>query len=807
MRDFLLDLRYGVRRLLRRPGFTIVAIVTLSLGIGANTAIFSVVNGILFRSLPYEDPDRLVLLWEAGKGVRNNPVSHLNFSDWRAQQHSFESISAYTGRWGGPETITGGSEPERAYVVSVYRDFFKVLGVKPALGRFFSPDEERPGSNPVVVASYGFWQRRLGGTLALTDRRLTIDNRSYQVIGVMPPNFSYPADTDLWISREQSETDGAARSAHGYIGIARLRGDTGREQAQIEMTAIAKRIVAQDGSDQSHDDVTVISVKDQLTGSIREALMVLFGAVGLVLLIACANIANLLLARAVSRQKEIAVRAALGAGRGRIVRQLLTESLLLGLTGGVVGLLLAAWLVKALVALGPTTVPRLGEIQVDSSTLLFTLLIALVTSVAFGLFPALRASNPDLNNALKESGRGSSASSGLVRGGLVVAEVALTLVLLIGAGLLTRSLLRVLDINPGFSSANVLTMQVSLPSSEYADIPRRLTFYRQLFERIRAVPGVEAAGMVNNLPMGGVDLNGQFGIAGRPRERYGYGSYRVVDAAYFGSLGIPLMKGRYFSDSDSESTEPVAIISQRVADTFFKGEDPIGQRVLSVNDVVAREEFEQEQRWPKIVGVVGDVRHFGLESRAAADVYFNYAQRSRRIGQMTLTIRTGGQGLASRLRQEVKGLDPHLPVSFEPLDNILGRSTANRRFNVVLLGGFAGLALLLAMIGIYGVMSYAVSQNTREIGIRRALGAQSTDVVKLVVGQGLILAAIGVAIGLVAALALGRLVGGLLYEIRPSDPTTYVGVAALLLAVALFACYVPARRASRIDPMIALRHE
>jgi putative ABC transport system permease protein len=801
------DLRYGARRLLQQPGFTAVAGLTLALGIGANAAIFSVVNGVLLRPLPYKEPERLMMLWEANERVRNNPVSHQNFADWRARQQSFEFIAAFSGRWGGPQTVTGGSEPERAYVVSVYRDFFNVLGVAPIVGRVFLPEESQPDATPVVVVSHGFWRRRLGGSPDLTNNRLTIGARSYNVIGVMPPGFSFPAETDLWVSKEQFGADAGARSSHNYVGVARLKPNVTREQAQAEMTEIARRIIQEDASDQQHYDVNVISVKDQLTGSVRRGLLILFGAVGCVLLIACANVANLTLARALGRQKEIAIRAALGAARARIVRQLLTESLLLALAGGALGLLIAYWLVKALVAFGPA-IPRLDEIGVDGGAVAFTFGVSLLTSLLCGLAPGLSASRPDINEALKEGGRGAGGSSGLSRGALVVAEVALTLVLLVGAGLLIRSLWRVMQINPGFNPEGALTMQVSLPESEYGGGARKIAFYRQLLERLKSIPGVEAAGMVNNLPMGGVNINGQFGVAGRPQDQYGYAGYRVVSPDYFRTMNIPLRSGRYFTDQDSESSEPVAIISQRVADTFFRNEYPLGKRVLSVNDA-SREELDQAEKWPKIVGVVGDVKHLGLENRDSADLYVCYAQRPRRIGDMIVTVRTAIEpaALAPALRQEVKKLDANLPVSFEAMGQIFARSTATRRYNVILLGAFAALALLLAVIGIYGVMSYAVSQGAREIGIRVALGAQARDILKLVVGQGLLLTLIGVGAGIAGALALTRLFANLLFEVTTTDPLTFVGMPVLLASVALVACYIPARRATKVDPLVALRRE
>lgn len=804
------DLRYGMRMLAKRPGFTAVVVLTLALGIGANTALFTVVNGVLLRSLPYPDAGRLVMLWEANQGARNIHISHQNFNDWRSQSQSFEYISAHTGRWGGPETVIGGNEPVRAYVVSVYRDFFNVFGVAPMMGRTFSPEESDYGTAKVAVVSHGFWQHSLSASANLTDKTLTIAGMTFNVIGVMPAGFSFPQDTDVWVSREQLFTDNSARSSHNFAGVARLKPGVTLEQAQAEMSAIARRIAEQHPSDKNHDDVAVLTLKDQLTGSIRGGLLMLLVAVGFVLLIACANVANLLLARAVGRQREIAIRIALGAGRYRLMRQLLTESLLLALIGGAAGLLLAYWLISALVTMAPDTIPRLNEISIDSRTLGFTLVVSLVTSLLFGLAPALRASRPNLNDVLKEGGRsGATGGSSVVRSSLVIAEISLTLILLIGGGLLIKSLLRVLEVNPGFNPEHVLTMDVSLPDSEYPDDNRRIAFYRQFFERVKSLPGVEAAGMINDLPMGGIDINGQFGIAGRPIEQAGYASFRVVAPDYFRAMNIPLIKGRYFTEQDSESAEPVAIISQLAADTAFNGEDALGNRVLSTNDAATREDFEHQEHWPKIIGVVADVKHFGLERGSPASLYVCYMQRPKRIGDMTVVVRAKGEpsSLAATVGAQAKAIDKNLPVKFEAMDRVFSRSTATRRYNVILLGTFAGLALVLAVVGIYGVMSYTVLQSTREIGIRVALGAQARDVLKLVVGQGLMLAAAGTVIGIAGALALTRLMASLLYGVTATDPAIFAAVPVSLIIVSLIACYIPARRATKVDPMVALRCE
>ncbi|HMV51799.1 MAG TPA: ABC transporter permease, partial [Blastocatellia bacterium] len=482
---------------------------------------------------------------------------------------------------------------------------------------------------------------------------------------------------------------------------------------------------------------------------------------------------------------------------------------LLSAMGGAVGLLLAYWLISSLLALAPTTIPRLNEIGLDGVTLTFTLGVSLLTSVLFGLLPALRVSKPDLNQSLKDGGRGATGGSGWLRNGLVIAEIALTLVLLVGAGLLIKSFWRVMQVSPGFNPEQVLTMQVSLPASEYSDDSRKINFYRQFFERAQSLPGVESAGMINNLPTGGVDINGMVAVEGRTREQSGYGGFRVVSPDYFRTMNIPLLKGRTFTEQDSETTEPVCVISQRLAETTFPNEDPIGRRVISTNDNITPEDFTHPERWPKIVGIVGDVRHFGPERRTSADLYVSFVQRPKRIGDMTIVARTTGDpaSLSASLRQTVQSLDKTLPVKFEVMEDIFARSTANRRYNVILLGVFALLALTLAVIGIYGVMSYAVSQSVREIGIRLALGAQSADVLKLVIGQGMALAGIGIVIGLAGAFALTRLMTTLLFGVTATDPIIFAMVPALLIATASLACYLPARRAVKIDPMVALRHE
>ncbi|HVG20700.1 MAG TPA: ABC transporter permease, partial [Blastocatellia bacterium] len=672
MGRLLQDLRYGFRNLLRRPGFTVVAALTLALGIGANTAIFSVINGVLLRPLPYKDPARLVMLWEANSRSRSIHASHLNFIDWRDQNRSFESISACTGRWGGPTTVIGGSEPDRAYAVLVYADFFGVLGVAPQVGRTFSQEENGPGTTPVVVVSHRFWQRRLGAGPDLTDKRLKVGDTDFNVIGVMPPDFSFPAETDLWLSKGQFGDDTSARDSHNFLVIARLKPNVSPSRAQSDMSAVAERLEQQYPLSNKGMGVAVVSLADQVVGSVRPALLVLLAGVCFVLLIACANVANLLLARAVARQKEMAIRSALGASRLRIVRQLLTESALLSAVGGALGLLLAYWLVGALIALSPGTIPRINEVSLDGRTLAFTLCVSMLTSLLFGLLPALRVSKPDLQEALKQGGRTSAGGSSSLRGLLVVAEVALTVVLLIGAGLLMKSFWRLLDVDPGFDPENVLTMQVSLPSFEYKQERQTVAFYRQLLRQIESLPGVEAAGMINNLPMGGLNINGAFQIEGESEMR-GYAGFRIVSPGYFRAMSIPILKGRAFTEEDDERATPVAVISHRVASAFWPDQDPTGKRIRSGMD-------NRPDLWMTIIGVVGDVRHSGLDVNASAELYVLYMQRPARARDMTVTVRTANDtgNIVSALRGEVGAIDRNLPLSFERMEQVFSRSIANR---------------------------------------------------------------------------------------------------------------------------------
>jgi putative ABC transport system permease protein len=794
------DLIFSLRSLLKKPGFAIIAIFTLALGIGANTALFSVINSVLLRALPYRDPDRLVMIWETSQTSQRIHVSHLNFIDWREQSRSFDVMSACSGRWGGPSTVTGGLEPLRAHAVMVYLDFFAALGINASLGRTFLPEDHKLGAAPSVVISHALWQRSLGGDRNLEGKTLKIDGTHVNVIGVMPEGFSFPTETDVWAAKEALFEDTSARSSHNFRVIARLKPGVTVSQAQTEMNAIAAHI-EQQHPEMKDKGAAVISLEDQMVGSARPALMILMAAVGLVLLIACANVANLLLARALSREREIAIRAALGATRFRIIRQLLAESLLLSIAGGALGLLLAYWLVGALISLSPPNIYRIEEVGIDRYALLFTIAVSAATSVIFGLVPALKASRVDLQTALKSASNGIGAESKRMRNALVVVEVTLTVVLLAGAGLLIKSFWLLLQVDPGFRTENVLTIQVSLPRSDYDSESKTIAFYDQVLPRLSSLAGVESVGAINNLPLGGVNINGQVIIEGRPEDP-GYGGFRVVSKDYFRALGIPLLRGRLFSESDDMRSMPVAIIDRSVAEKSWPDEEALGKRIRSSMDRAG-------DVWMTIIGIVGDVRQSGLDSDTYPAIYVPYTQRPYRAREMTIAARATGDysTLIAAARQQVAEIDKNLPVSFDRLDALLSKSVANRRYNMIMLGIFAALALMLSMIGIYGVMSYSVTQSTREIGIRMALGADQKDVLKMVLTNGMTLSVAGIAIGMGLAAGLTRLMASLLYKVSATDAMVFATAPLLIVAVAFLACWIPARRAMKVDPQVSLRYE
>lgn len=809
----LQDIRYGVRMLAKHKAFTSIAVITLALGIGANTAIFSVVNELLLRPLPYRDADRIVTLWEVTPtGRHQNSISRANFRAWLAQNTSYQYIAAFSDQ---RQNLTGDGEPEELSVQFASSEFFKVLGVDPMLGRTFLPEDDQSGATPVAVLTHGLWQRRFGGQPGLVGQPITLNGVKFTVIGVMPPNFQFhikqrsgtgrPAE--LWTILSMQTVPGLNERGRFLGGVARLKDSVTVDYAGNELRTIAVRTSDEAPEFNKNYSAEVLPLREQFFGNVRRPLWLMLGAVGFVLLIACANVANLLLSQATSREKEIALRAALGARRVRIVRQLLTESLLLALLGSVLGLGLA-WLgIKALVAISPGDLVNLQSVGLNVTVLLWTLCVSMLTGMIFGLAPALHISRMNLNDSLKEGGKSeSSQASGSrrLRSALVVSEIALAVVLLASAGLLIRSFMHLQRVDTGFNTDNVLTMLVRLPETRYSQDPQVIAFFSQALEKVRHLPTVNSAGMVNHLPLyGGLGSSTGFKILGRPEPPPGQGpgtDVRVVDAGYFPTMGIPLLRGRNFSDLELKEVRQVVLINEALARKHFPDEDPIGKRL----DVAM---FETPQP-AEIIGIVGNVRYDSLVEESPEAVYFPHPDLAYSF--MTLVIRTDGDpaAIAPAVQREIRSLDPNQPVSdVRTMNQVMADWVSRSRFNTLLLGIFAGLATLLSAVGIFGVMNYSVALRTREIGLRLAVGAQPRQVLVLILKQGLLLTIVGVVIGLIAAFALTRLLSGLLFGVTAVDAPTFTTISLLLVIVSLLACYLPARRAMRIDPLSALRYE
>jgi putative ABC transport system permease protein len=813
MRTLIQDLRYGLRLLARSPGFTAIALLTLTLGIGATAAIFSVVDAVLLRSLPYREPQRLVSLFEdnSGAGFPRNTPAPGNYADCKAQTQIFEDAAAITERvynlTGGPGGRSG--DPEELQGAAVTENLFSMLGVKPVVGRVFLPEEDRPGAARVALISHGLWKRRFGGDRSLVGRDVLLNGEKYTVVGVMPSGFSYPfKDTEIWSPRAFTPEQLTNRGMHYLQVVARLRTGVTLAKANAELEVLSKRLArAYPETNREIRRFFAEPLHETYTRDARSGLIVLMAAVAFILLIACANIANLLLSRATRRQREIAVRTALGAGRARIVRQMLTESALLAVGGGLLGILLADWCFNFLKNLIPVDLSRAVSLTLDLRVLGFAVLISLVSSFLFGMAPALQVSKLDLNDVLKEGGRGSAGPRRRIfRNLLVVGEVALSLMLLVGSGLLLESFSRLRGLDPGFRSDHVLTVRLEVPGTRYGEFAKRSEFFERVLERVRALPGVKVAGFTSALPLtwdGGTSGFTPEGMALDPNISYDANN-RVVTPGYFEAMRIPLRRGRLFDKSDGQDASPVAIINETMARKFWPNQDAVGKRFKFGSP-------QDKTSWSRIAGVVGDVRQMRLNEAPRQEMYFPYWQaKDNWMVPRDLSIRTSRDplSLAGAVRQAVWSIDRDQPVSnVMTLDDLLDQEVAQRRVQAALLGSLAALALILACVGIYGVLSYLVTQRTQEIGIRVALGANATAVFRTVAGQGMALAAIGIGTGTAAALALSRLLASLLFGVEATDPITYAGAVIVFAAVALLACYFPARRAARVDPMVALRYE
>ena len=799
------DIRFGVRALVHSPIFTVVTVLSLALGIGANTAIFSVVNGLLLRPLPYPESEQIVDVWhtppqQSFPGLDRFSVSPANYLDWKAQSNAFEQMAIYT--YTGLSLSTS-NDPLPLIGAAVSSDFFSVLRTNAMQGRTFTPDEEQPGRDQVVVISHGLWQRAFGANPNIVGQTLTLNSRSFTVVGIMPAGFQLPREADLWVPLAWDDKERQTRSIHDYIVIARLKQNVSLPQAQAEMSTISTRLEQQYPEENSGWGAVVIPLREDLVGDIRTALLVLFSAVGFVLLIACANVANLMLARGANRQKEIAVRIALGAGRARLVRQLLTESVLLAVTGGVLGLLLAVWGSRMLVRLG--SLPNSGDIGIDTWALGFTLLVSFAAGIIIGIMPALQFTKSSLSETLKQgSGRtGGSPMKQHTRKALVVSEVALSLVLLIGAGLMIRSFWKLQNVDPGFDTSNALTMSVALTPIRYSEPHQQLAFLDRAMEQIRAVPGVVSVGTTTTIPLAGGGSTQPFSIEGRPTGTIAeqpMAQTRYISPDYFKAIGIPLRQGRFFSDQDRDNSVPVIIISEAMARRFWPGENPIGKRLTP--------SFHSKEGAREIVGVVGDVKARGLDSDASTMMYLPYKQAPRPFMSFVVRTSSNPESLVQPVSRAIYSIDKEQALTdVQTMDQVLMQSLSDRRFNMTLLLTFAGVALVLAAVGVYGVMNYTVTLRRRELGIRMALGAKASDVLRLVLRQGLTLTLIGVGAGLISAYALTRLMASLLYGVTATDYLTFASVSAVLIVVGLAASFVPARRATKVDPTIALRTE
>ena len=806
MDAFLNDIRYATRNLIKRPAFTLIAAITLALGIGANTAIFSSVYALLLKPLPFPELDRVVAVWDTypSRGVRRNEVALPNYLDWRAQNQSFEQLALYS--WWSVN-LTGIDPPERIQGFRITANFLNTLGVKPIMGRDFTEEENQPGKESVAILTHDFWQRRFGGDPNILGRTITLDSIAYTVVGVMPEQFRYPANAEFYSPIALTPTLLGARQFNSFYVVGRLKPGVSVQSAQADIDNITARLEQQYPETNTGSRASVFPIVADTVRKYEMGIWMGMAAVAFVLLIACANVANLMLARASGRQREIALRAALGASRWRIVRQLLTESSIVALIGGALGVLIAVWGIDALRAANPGDAAKFApgwhQLGINLTVLVFTIALSLLSGLLFGLAPALEVSKPNLNDALKEGNRQSSGRSHRLRSSLVVAEVALSLVLLVGAGLFFRSFMTVFKTDPGFNPDNLLTMNLILPSAKYKEESQSVAFYTDLVQRVKAMPGVVSAAAVNFLPLGGSNASDAFLVEGAPEPKPGQeneGRYRVCTPDYFATMQIPILRGRAFTEQDKAGAPLVVIVNETLARKHWPGQDAIGKRIRFHAPI-------DRAPWMEVVGVIKDVKH-ELTIEVQPEFYLPHAQDVWRSMVVVARTTVDPASLAGSLRQNVWAIDKDQPVAdVRTMVEVRAISVGLQQFNSLMIGIFALVALLLAAIGIYGVMAFAVTQRTREIGIRMALGARRTDVLKMVVMNGMKLAILGLVIGLVASWALTRFISTLLYGVEPTDPLTFSVVSLCLLAAAFLACYAPARRATKIDPLEALRYE
>lgn len=809
------DFRYAARVLGKNPGATAVMVFTLALAIGATTAIFSVVYGVLLRPLPYSGADRIMAVTEVNSNGRLSRLADPNFDDFRDQSHSFQSIAKYAAQ---TVSVSGASQPTRTRVAAVTPEFLTVFDARPIIGRDFTASDNKKGAVPVALVSYGYWRQYLGSAQDLSQSHLKINNAVYSVIGVLPSGFRFPNDADVWLAAD-IDGENPSRTSHNYSGVGRLKDGVSVDQAREDISAIARRIyqASNEKTDYLLRDGTVVPLHDSITGTVRSPLLILLGAVGFLLLVACANVANLLLAQASVRERELSIRSALGAARGRLVRQFLTEAFLLSLIGGVLGVLAALSGVAGLVALAPENLPRLDSVSVSLPVLLFTFLLSTAVAAGLGAFTASRATR-DLRKGLAEGGRGQAGSQGSQRVGrtIVAAQIAITLVLVIGAGLLGRSLMKVLEVNPGFRVDNILAMDVSLPWVEDPKAkPAQGIFYSSLIDRLKQIPGVRSVGAASAVPMTGGLPDGMFllmtqnevpktlagfGALLNQKERIGNADFCVATDGYFQGLGIPLIRGRIFDKRDGANATHVAVISESLAQDRWPQQDPIGHTIEFGN-------MDGDMRLLTIVGIVGDTHEYGLDEPPRPTVYVNLFQRPRAVMTVTMLSDADTRSVSTAARGILQDLNPEIPANFQTFQQVYSASLGSRKFNVILIGFFGITALLLATAGVFGVMAYSVSRRTREFGVRIALGATSGNVLRMVLGQGMRTILIGVAIGIAGSFALTKTVSSLLFGVTATDPVTFGGVTLLLIAVALLACYIPAKRATKVDPMVVLRSE